>query len=170
MFRQPTRAYYDPSQPPQVQHPAQKHFEAHELRRIPVIVSDVAQTEIMASSAEGRKFPQALSELFGGVVGIKEVHIDAVPKSTHFPVTEQDTHPLSGEEVRMLVITAVHADGSIDAHTWYVNASDLGCVRPQNQGFSAVATARELVRLYPHKPGGITTPPYAVESQDAEVR
>src|SRR5258708_33304510 len=148
----PSMKFYNPLSAQPVSGPASKAFEPHELRRIPVTLTDAAQQVVLSSSAEGRIFPQALSELFGGVEGVKELQIDAVVRSQHFPSGPEHFHPITGEEDRMLVIDVVHENGSIDAHRYVLNVRDLQEVHPAGRvGFTAVATAQELVRLYPHR-------------------
>jgi hypothetical protein len=143
---------YNPRIPVRRSVPAAKAFETHELRRIPVIETPEAHTLIIASSAEGRRLPQALSEVFGGLENAKEVRVDAVPRSTYFASGPEHFHPVTGEEDRMLVVHVVHMDDSIDPHRYIVNVKDLREVHPAGRlGFNALATARELVRLYPHK-------------------
>jgi hypothetical protein len=139
-----------------------KRFEVHDLRRIPVSLSDAARLEIFgdsegrvpSASAEGRKVPQALSEAFGQVPVIARLEVDAVPRSTHFASGPEHYHPVTGREERVLVITAYHQDDRRDPHTWYVNVRDLHEVYLGGPGgFRAHTMASELVRLYPYREG-----------------
>lgn len=131
--------------------PGRKHFETHELRRIPVLLSPEAKEAIDSSSHQGRLFPQALAEYFGGIDIVREVHVHIVPRHVHFP--HQVAAPSSVQSApRILEVTAIHEDGSIDPHRWLLNMHDLE--EPplgRDTGFRAHLMAEELVRLYPHR-------------------
>ncbi len=144
--------YYDPLAPPPIQVPARRAFAAHDVRRIPVTLTDEAQSQIDSSSAEGRKFPQALAEIFGALPRIKEVQVAAAPRSQHFESGPAHFHPITGEEDRLLLITIIHKNDGVEGHRFILNMKDLQEIHPAGQlGFTALATAQELVRLYPHK-------------------
>lgn len=131
--------------------PGRKHFETHELRRVPVLLTPEAKAAIDASSHQGRLFPQALSEYFGDIRGVREVRVHIVPRHTHFP------HMLAapsatGTEARIVEVQAIHTDGSIDPHTWLLNMHDLEeAALGADNGFRAHTMAEELARLYPYK-------------------
>ncbi len=143
--------YYNPLTTQAQAGPSGKAFEPHELRRIPVLLTDEAKRAVLESSAEGRKFPQALAELFGGIVGVREIHLDATPRSQHFQSGPEHFHPITGEEERMLHVTIVHEDEQKSPYDYFLSMRDIQEVHPAGRtGFTALATTRELVRLYPH--------------------
>ena len=130
--------------------PGRKAFEVHELRRIPVRITDDAREEIALSSAEGRKFPQALAEYFGGYQSIKEVHVHAVARSAYFESLPEHFHPITGRESRILEIDIIHSDDRIQPHCFLINADDLHWVsKGDPNGFRAHTAAAELVRMTP---------------------
>jgi hypothetical protein len=144
--------YYNPLSTQVPAGPSGKAFEPHELRRIPVTLTDEARRTLLESSAEGRKFPQALSEIFGGVTSVKALQVDATPRSTHFHSGPEHFHPITGEEERILLIDILHEDAAVEPYRFFLSMRDVQEVHPAGRiGFTAVATARELVRLYPHK-------------------
>jgi hypothetical protein len=131
-----------------------RRFELEALRRIPVNVSPEAQGLIDRSSAEGRRFPLALSEVFGVHSHIKEIDVEAVSKSTHFVLA-----PHEEDDAMLLRITIKHVDPAIEDGMKLINADDLNQIHPSGLfGFHAAHTAHELLRLHvmerglPHAP------------------
>ena len=131
-----------------------KRFELEALRRIPVNVSAKAQELIDRSSAEGRKFPLALSEAFGAHSHIREIDVDAVPKSAHFTLA-----PHEEDDAWLLRLTIRHVDAARADGVRFLNADDLNQIHPSGMfGFHAAHTAHEHLRLHvaehglPHAP------------------
>jgi hypothetical protein len=121
-----------------------KHFDTEQLRRIPVTVSDAAQTYINGTTQQGRLFPLALSEMFGSHDSIVSVEVDILKKSELFSLAynEDDTSQL-------LRITVKHADESMEDGVKIINADDLNVTHPSGLwGFNAAQTAHELLRLH----------------------
>ncbi len=139
---------HNPLHPPRLVRPAQKHFETHEVRRVPLYVSKDAQQALDASPHQGRLLPQALREMAGGAPGIREMHLDVTPRSHHLDVGPDDFHPRTGEEERVLALRIHHVRGS--THTLLINLYDIHRahdVRPT--GFRAHSAAASLVRSLP---------------------
>jgi len=134
--------------------PAGKRFTLADVRRVQVDVTAAAHGRIVASTQQGRLFPQALAEHFGAAGNVRKVTIDALPKSAFFPIAPDERDPLTGGEPMLLVITVTHANHpDVPEHTWYVNAADLSDLHPRTHEplFQAAQAAQELHRLYPHR-------------------
>lgn len=135
--------------------PAGKRFHAYELRRVPVELSDDARRLILASSAQGRLLPQALSELLGTHSAIARVRVAVEEKSRRFIVHPAEVHPPTGGPPLLLAIVAEHvSDDARLAHEWLINAADLSDLHPRTHQplFNPALMAQELLRLYPHPP------------------
>jgi len=131
--------------------PGRKRFEAHEVRRIPVSVSESARRCIVRSSSQGRTLPQALSEGFGSLGDVAMVQLDLVPKAAHFPLTILDQQHTPGRDPDLLVIRAQPTDTQQQEQVWYINAHDLEQVHLHSGGlgtFEARHLTSELLRLY----------------------
>ncbi len=125
-----------------------KRFELSDIARIPVTMSEAARAAIHTSSDQGRKWPNALAELFGAQGNVIALTIDLVPMSAHFRVSaaEQDT-PL-------LAIVAKHAaHPAVPDHRWFVSVASLCEVAhtPHLHGFQAHIAAQDLLQVYPHR-------------------
>jgi hypothetical protein len=141
-----------PTTPPMPQGtPAQKRFELADVVRIPVHVTPEAQAMINASSAEGRKLPQALAESFGALRNVARVYLMLVPKSTIHPITQAEKDELGGKEPTLLRIVAEHLHPQVPQYVWHVNARDLAYVHPSGKGFRAHLLADLLVTQYPYR-------------------
>jgi len=111
-----------------------KRFEVHDMRRIPVVVSEQAREIIDGSTQQGRLLPQALSEFFGTLPDAEQVEVNLV-KDTVF-----------GER---LAIHVKHGNNEDKHHRFFIAKSDLFDVHSHPAlGFGAARTADELLRLY----------------------
>ncbi|MBF6588926.1 MAG: hypothetical protein IVW57_00160 [Ktedonobacterales bacterium] len=150
--------------------PAGKQCTLEEVtvRRVPVTVTPAAHALILASTSEGRIFPQALSEHFGANGNVRQVIVDAVRKDAHFRVGPEECHPITREPggAMLLTVTIKHAGHpNVEPHTLYMNASDLCDLHPITHLplFRAALTAREHYRLWPHKHVPVPATPEPVE-------
>lgn len=125
--------------------PGQKLFALEDIQRIPVQVSPEAHTALICSSHEGRKFAQALSELFGALGCVREVHVTLVEKRRLFPTEIHEAHSL------LLRVEVIHARSQVPRYHWYINLSDFQHVPAHRSGgLQAAVCVQELVRLYPY--------------------
>lgn len=106
-----------------------KRFEAHHIRRIPVVLTDSAKEVIDHATRQGRIFPQALSEFFGTLPEVERIEVDLSPDNR-------------------LMIDIKHTDEQ-KHYRFFVGIDDLHAV-PSNprHGFDAAKMADELLRLY----------------------
>lgn len=119
-------------------------FDAHQLRRIPVTVSEDAQRMIDASTHQGRLLPLALSEAFGGHPDIAEICVDISKKRDIFPLAASED-----ENTQLLRITIKHTDAAQEDGLKLINAADLHEMHPSGLwGFDAAQTALELLRVH----------------------
>lgn len=108
---------------------------------IEVHTSDKALELIHASSDQGRKFPQALGEVFGRLSSVLHVEIDVFPKSHLFAV--------AGADSWLMKITVKHKNEALPDFEKIINADDLTLAHPTGAyGFNALLTAQEFARLY----------------------
>lgn len=126
-----------------------KRFHLEDVQRIPVTLTDTARDAILASSHQGRLWPQALSELCAERGCIACVSIDVVCKSAFHPVSPTELHPVTGEEPLLFYVVATHAVTGVPDYTWLINVSDLSQVYPRGD-FQAVTSVQEMLRLYPY--------------------
>jgi hypothetical protein len=115
-------------------------------------MSVTARAIIGASSAQGRLFPQALSELLGTHPQIGRIQIDAESKAQRFTVHPSERHPVTGAVPTLLRIEAIPVDDAIPIYTWLINAETLSDLHPRlhHPLFNAARMAQELLRLYPY--------------------
>lgn len=114
-------------------HPAPqraKRFEAHEMRRIPVTLTDGAKEVINKAVKQGRIFPQALSEFFGTLPEVERVEIDLTQEGR-------------------LMIDVKHSEDEGKHYRFFIGVDDLHQTpRNPRHGFDAAQMADELLRLY----------------------
>lgn len=140
-----------PMRPPRAgNQPGKLAFEDNEVVRIPCRQSDKARELLATSPHQGRLLPQALSEAFGELGGVKEVLIGVVPKHKHFTVYEDELHPVTNEPPVLIVITVVPLEEGAKRGRFFLNHKDIWEINPRTREpyFRAVHCAGELARLY----------------------
>lgn len=114
-------------------HPAPqqtKRFEVHEMRRIPVQITEAAKEVINQATRQGRVFPQALSEFFGTLPEVERVEVDLSPENR-------------------LMIDVKHGEDEDKHYRFFVGVDALHhAPRNPREGFDAAQMADELLRLY----------------------
>jgi len=132
-------AAYGLSGPPAMV-PAGCLFLEHEVIRAVVTQTEAARDYLAASSSQGRLFPQALGEAFGALDPDLVIALDVSPRAEH--------DDIDGDTGHILSITISH--NVQQRHTFHTNAGHTQTIHPQTRlpVFSALETAKEIVRLY----------------------
>lgn len=140
-----------PRRPPKAgNQPGKIAFEDNEIVRVPYRLSEKAKELLGTSPHQGRLLPQALSEAFGELGGIREVLIGVVPKHKHFTVYEDELHPVTREPPVLVVITIVPTEEGAKRGRFFLNHKDIWEINPRTREpyFRAAHCAGELARLY----------------------
>lgn len=117
-----------------------KVFHIETLRRVPYFYQKETWQAIGTTTHEGRLFPQALSDAFGKIACVEEIHLCLYQKKELFETSEND------EDI-MLYITVYTKNEGIETFT--LNLNDLKQHHRSGwNSFRAAATAEELARLF----------------------
>lgn len=150
-IRQSQRDGWTPKRPPAAGNgPGRILFEDGDVVRVPYRISEKAKELLGTSPHQGRLLPQALSEAFGDLGGVKEILIGVVPKHKHFTVYVDELHPVTGEPPQLVVITVVPVAEGEKRGRFFLNHKDIWEINPRTREpyFRAAHCAGELARLY----------------------